>query len=227
MFCTSSLLHYSSALFIFCLSFLSLISHCAFCDFPFSQFTSFSVKTTNPTKSLHISFIHTNLFSYTSNHLGQKNASGTESPTIQEPWFSFANWIVTEQLIMKSNSGPSIRFPGIQHRWITSTGSRVDFSISHFGISAFLGWRVSTLHVTIAKKEFSLVLAPPSHMTTDGDHSLHQKVFFAFWHFDILHVTNSYCEASRLSKLRSLKWSSIVSAFLQLSTMWPQPMTTH
>jgi hypothetical protein len=31
------------------------------------------------------------------------------------------------------------------------------------------------------------VLAPPSHMTTDGDHSLHQKVFrrFTFRHFDI------------------------------------------
>jgi hypothetical protein len=31
------------------------------------------------------------------------------------------------------------------------------------------------------------VLAPPSHMTTDGDHNLHQKVFqrFAFRRFDI------------------------------------------
>jgi hypothetical protein len=34
----------------------------------------------------------------------------------------------------------------------------------------------------ITKKDLSLVLAPPSHMTTDGDHNLHQKVFFSFWH---------------------------------------------
>ena len=37
----------------------------------------------------------------------------------------------------------------------------------------------------ITEKELSLVLDPPSHMTTDGDHILHQKVFFAFRHFGI------------------------------------------
>ena len=165
---------------------------------------------------------------------------------------------------MKRNSSPSIRFPSIQHHWITSIGSHVDFTISHFDIPVVKCFDTPTpsirnLHqkVFFAFRHFDIstfLVVKCFDTPIPGIQNLHQKVFFTFLHFDIpcgevfWHSNSRYpkptpkgvfrisafwhfdipCdEISWRSMSRSPKWSLVVSTFLQLLTMWPQPMITR